>query len=156
MAVSLFYKGGYLKTLNLTIDHGVLDRYYVHYFEIHKRAKKLPIPHPYHESINTWMIMRRSAMNALKQKWKDFIVWFVEDQGYANLRIEKCRITFRAYYANNRRHDPDNSTPKFILDGLVESGMLVDDDSTHILSLTLECDVDLEHPRTDIQFQIYE
>ena len=151
-----FHKGDDLKTLKLTIDRDVLERYYMHYFSIHKRAKKAPIPHPYHESINVWMIMRRSMMNALKQKWKDFIIWFVDDQGYSNLRIEKCELTFTAYYPNNRRHDPDNSTPKFILDGLVESGMLVDDDSVHLRSLTLKCDVDLDRPRTEIQFKIYE
>lgn len=100
--------------------------------------------------------MKRSMMNALKQKWKDFIIWFVEEQGYSNLRIEKCELTFTAFYPNNRRHDPDNSTPKFILDGLVESGMLVDDDSTHLQSLTLKCGVDLDDPRTEIRFTIFE
>lgn len=145
-----------MKTITLTINKGVLEQYYKHYFAIHKRAKKVPIPHPYHESINVWMIMKRSMMNALKQKWKDFIIWFVEEQGYSNLRIEKCELTFTAFYPNNRRHDPDNSTPKFILDGLVESGMLVDDDSTHLQSLTLKCGVDLDNPRTEIRFTIFE
>jgi hypothetical protein len=96
------------------------------------------------------MIMRRSAMNGLKQKWKDFIVWFVNEQGYANLRINKCKMRFVAYYGNNRKHDTDNSVPKFILDGFVEGGMIIDDDSSHLRSLTLECETDLEHPRTEI------
>lgn len=134
----------------LIIDNGVLDSYAEYYFSIHPKAKNKPIKHPYHESINTWMIMKRHAMNHLKQRWKDFIKWFVNEQGYANLRIEKCEISQTIFYPTNRRHDIDNSVPKFVLDGLVESEMIVDDDSKHITKLTLQCGYDPEHPRTEL------
>ena len=140
----------------MVIDNEVLEKYEKYYFSIHIKAKKKPIAHPYHESINTWMIMKRPMMNALKQKWKDFIVWFVEDKGYTNLRIDKCEITQTVYYPNNRRHDIDNTTPKFILDGLVQSGIIIDDDSLHIEKLTLMCKVDKEHPRTELSIKIKE
>lgn len=97
--------------------------------------------------------MKRPMMNALKQKWKDFIEWFVIEQGYANLHIEECEISQTVYYDNNRRHDNDNSVPKFILDGLVQSGMIVDDDSLHVTSLTLKCRTDASHPRTELIFK---
>lgn len=142
------------KEILLQIDNDALTRYEQHYFSIHTRAKKKPIPHPYHQSINVWMIMKRPAMNALKQQWKDFIRYFVEEQGYANLHINKCEISQVVYYPNNRRHDTDNSVPKFILDGLVESGMIVDDDSQHITKLTLECKTDLQNPRTELHIKI--
>lgn len=132
----------------------MLDKYTQHYFELHPKATVPPIKHPYHESINTWMIMRRPAMNGLKQKWKDFIKWLVQEQGYANLHIEECEISQTIYYPTNRRHDLDNSTPKFILDGLVESGMIVDDDSKHISKLTMQCNIDKENPRTVIKIKI--
>lgn len=95
--------------------------------------------------------MRRPMMNAWKQKWKDFMRWFVEEQGYANLHITRCEISQTIFYPNNRRHDIDNSTPKAILDGLVESGMIIDDDSIHIIRLTLQCFVDAKHPRTELR-----
>lgn len=95
-------------------------------------------------------------MNALKQKWKDFIVWFVNNLGYANLRIERCELHQRVYYPNNRRHDVDNSVPKFIQDGLAEAGMIVDDDCLHITKLTMECFLADEHPRTEIIITIKE
>jgi len=136
------------------IDDDVLARYEEYYFEIHPRAHKKPIPHPYHESINAWMIMKRPMMNALKQKWKSFIKWLIDEQGYANLHIDRCEISQIVYYPNDRRHDTDNSVPKFILDGLVESGMIVDDDSKHITKLTLECKKDKEHPRTELRIKI--
>lgn len=89
-------------------------------------------------------------MNAVKQKWKDFIVWFIDKQGYSNLRIEKCEIEVSTYYETHRRHDTDNSVIKFILDGFSEGGFILDDDSEHVQALTLRCYVDSEHPRTEI------
>lgn len=93
-------------------------------------------------------------MNALKQKWKDFITWFVEDQGYSNLRIEKCEMTYTVFKPTHRRLDLDNYAPKFIQDGLVESGLIVDDDMDHVLSLTLRGGYDPERPRTEIIIKI--
>lgn len=138
------------KRIKLTIDEQVLQGYEKYYFALHPKASKRPIAHPYHESINQWMIMKRPMMNALKAKWKDFIVWFIDQQGYTNLRIEQCELTFKTYFGTGRRHDVDNTCPKFILDGLCESGFIEDDDSTHIQRLTLMCGVDKEHPRTEI------
>ena len=145
-----------MKEIKLVIDNDVLDRYNKYYFGIHKRAKKLPIPHPYHESINTWFILQRPAMNALKGRWKDFIKWFVNDVGCSDMKIEKCKMKFVAYYSTNLRHDTDNSCPKFILDGLVEGGLVIDDDMNHITSLTLECGVDKSNPRTEIYVTIFD
>lgn len=142
------------KNIKLIIDNDVLEEYFKHYFSIHKRATKKPISNPYHESINKWMIMKRPMMNALKQKWKDFIIWFVESKGYTNLRIDKCEMAFKTYYSNHRRHDNDNSVPKFILDGLVDGGFIVDDDSEHLTKLSLQCFSDVEHPRTEIHVKI--
>lgn len=139
-----------LKQIKLVIDNDVLEQYESYYFAIHRKASKKPIAHPYHESINTWMIMKRPMMNALKQKWKDFIVWFIRAQSYANLHIEQCEVEQTVYYPNNRRHDIDNSVPKFVLDGLVESGMIVDDDCKHITKLILSCVADSDYPRTEL------
>ena len=144
------------KNILLVIDDSVLDAYSEHYFSEHPKATKRPLKNPYHESINSWMIMKRPAMNCLKQKWKDFIKWFVNEQGYANLRIDKCEISQTIYYPTNRRHDLDNSVPKFVLDGLVESGMVVDDDCEHVTKLTLQCDIDKERPRTELLLTIQE
>ncbi len=144
------------KTLLLTINEKTLEDYEKYYFKIHPKAKKKPIKAPYHDSINVWMIMKRPMMNALKQRWKDFIVWFINEQGYANLLINNCEMKFTTYYKTNRRHDIDNSCPKFILDGFSESGFIVDDDSKHITSLTLQCFVDTDNPRTEIEIKIKE
>lgn len=141
-------------TIILTIDESVLERYDEYYFARHPKARKRPIPYPYHESINKWMIMRRPAMNGLKQRWKDFIIWFVEDRGYSNLRIEQCELHQIIYFPNKRRHDNDNTVPKFIQDGLVEAGMVVDDDCLHITKLSMQCFLNDDRPRTELVFTI--
>lgn len=144
------------KEICLIINNSVLEEYEKYYFNIHKKATKKPIKNPHHESINTWMIMKRPMMNALKQRWKDFIIWFINNQGYTNLHIKKCEMTFTTYFKTNRRHDADNTVPKFILDGLSESGFIIDDDSNHLTSLTLKCLIDSNNPRTEIRVKIFE
>ncbi len=139
---------------NLVIDNSILEEYNRYYFLQHPKAKKKPIAHPYHESINVWMIMKRPMMNALKQRWKDFVKWYITQLGFSELHINKCEISQVVYYPTNRRHDIDNSVPKFILDGLTESGMIIDDDSRHITRLTLECCVDKENPRTELTIKL--
>ena len=140
-----------IENIKLVIDNNTISEYEKYYFKVHPRASKKPIENPYHPTINQWMIMKRPMMNALKQRWKDFIQWFIENQGYTNLHIEKCEMKFTTYYKTNRRHDIDNGCPKFILDGLSESGFIIDDDSKHITSLTMECYVDKDNPRTEIE-----
>ena len=145
-----------IENIKLVIDNNTLSEYEKYYFKIHPRASKKPIENPYHPTINQWMIMKRPMMNALKQRWKDFIIWFIDNQGYSNLHINKCEMIFTTYYKTNRRHDIDNSAPKFILDGFSESGFINDDDITHLVRLTLQCAVDKENPRTEIIIKILE
>ena len=93
-------------------------------------------------------------MNALKQKWKEFISWLIRHSDYKDVHIEQCEIKFITYYGTSRRHDIDNGCPKFIIDGLCENGFIIDDDSKHITSLTMQCFVDTENPRTEIEVYV--
>ena len=143
--------------IKLVFDDETLRRYEEeYYFVAHPKAKKKPLSHPYQESMNVWMIMKRPQMNALKQKWKEFMVWFIGDQGYGNLRIERCEMIHTVYKPTRRRLDLDNTTPKFVIDGLVEAGLIADDDMEHIMSLTLRGGYDKDRPRTEILLKIFE
>lgn len=142
------------KVIEITLDNNTLNRYNKYYFRLHPRAKKSPIERPIHPSINKWMILKRIAMNNLKQKWKDFIVWVIKDMGYENLKIEKCEIEYCSYLPSKRRSDTDNFVPKFINDGFVESGIIVDDDYTHLCRIILCCGYDKDNPRTEIKIKI--
>ena len=140
----------YLNDIKFIIDDAVLLEYEKHYFYLHPKAKKKPLDSQHHPSINKWFIMKRPMMNALKQKLKDFMVWFIKYNGYENLNIQECDMEFIAYFKTKIRHDVDNTVPKFFLDGLVESGFIADDDSNHLKSLVLKCGYDKNRPRTEI------
>lgn len=143
-----------METITLVIDREALEAYERVYFERHPRAHKKPIANPYHESMNQWMIMKRPMMNAIKQRWKEFMVFFVRNSEYKDLHIEECSVRFTTYYKSSNRHDIDNGCPKFILDGLCESGLIVDDDSKHITCLTMQCYTDTANPRTEIEIDV--
>jgi Holliday junction resolvase RusA-like endonuclease len=136
--------------LNITIDNDVLERYNKYYFRKYPKRKKVPIERPMHPSINTWMILQRPAMNNLKQVWKEFIQWLIKDLGYQDMKLDKYEMTFTTYMPTKRRSDPDNMSPKFIMDGFTEAGFIIDDDGLHLKALTLKTDYDKEHPRTEI------
>ena len=132
------------QVLNITIDNEVLEKYNKYYFRKYPKRKKIPIQRPLHPSINQWMILQRPAMNNLKQTWKDFCIWLINDLGYKDMKLDKYEMTFVTYMPTKRRSDPDNMSPKFIMDGFTEAGFIVDDDGNHLKALTLK------HPRTEI------
>ena len=140
--------------LNLVLDQKVLDEYNTYYFTKYPRRSKAPIEHPYHESINKWFVMQRPQMNALKQRWKEFCIWWIGKLGLSGKNLDQFEMTFTTYMPTKRRIDPDNTVPKMILDGLVESGFIIDDDGRHLRSLTLKTDYDKERPRTKINIKI--
>lgn len=143
-----------MEVIKLILDQSVLDRYTEYYFQQHPKAKKIPIDHPYHPSINAWCILPRIQMNALKQRWKDFGVWWITDLGYNKMFLDSFSITITVFFNTKRRHDVDNQCPKFLLDSFTESGLIVDDDDKHLHSLTLKTGYDEDNPRTEIEILI--
>lgn len=90
-------------------------------------------------------------MNALKQKWKQFGVWFIKELGYSNMKLDNFDIIITVFFETKRRHDADNQVPKFLLDAFTESGFIIDDDESHLHSLTLKTGYDKLNPRTEIE-----
>ena len=84
-------------------------------------------------------------MNALKQSWKAFIIWWIKDLGLENKKLDNVNIEYDIYHPTKRRTDTDNYSPKFIH---------VDDDREHLHSLTIRCHVDKDNPRTEITVNI--
>lgn len=135
------------KTYTITIDNPTLDEYAQYYFSVHTKARKKPIEKPY-LSLNTWMILPRQQMNCLKQKWKDFIIWYINKLGLQNEKLEQFNIEELVFMPTKRRSDPDNFVPKFVLDGFTESGFIIDDDGRHLKKLSISTDYDKDNPRT--------
>ncbi len=143
-----------METINLVLDSALLKEYDTFYFSKHKKAKKSPIEQPRHPSINVWSIMPRIQANDLKQKWLDFGIWWMNKLGLSDCKYEQVEMVFTTYMPTKRRADPDNTVPKYILDSFVASGLIVDDDYTHIRSLTLQVCYDKENPRTEIELKV--
>lgn len=143
------------REFTLTIDQRLIDRYNSYYLLCNPRRRKVPIARPTHESINTWSVMKRLSVNALKQRWKEFIVWWIEEEELNNLGLEEFDMHFTSYMPTRRRSDPDNYVPKFILDGFTESGFIVDDNGQHLKTLSLSTDYDKDNPRTEIKITVY-
>lgn len=78
-------------------------------------------------------------MNRLKQQWKEFGEWVINYYGYNNLNIDECDLTFEHTFYVKKRRDTDNYIPKFFLDAMVSSKMLVDDSINVIKQLNLRC-----------------
>lgn len=138
----------------IVIDQEHVDRYNKLWFDAHPRSRKKRIKAPQHPSLNEYYKSSYQAANMLKQAWKEFVIWIVHDNKLDGNRIKQCEIEYATYFKTNRRHDPDNISPKFVLDGFVEAGLLEDDDYKHILSLTTKCGIDKENPRMEFLIKI--
>lgn len=91
--------------------------------------------------------------NQWKQNWKEFILFLLSKYKLQNIHIDTCEVTYITYFGDNRVHDVDNITPKFIFDGLVEGGLLVADDIDHIKKLVILGDRDKDNPRIELYFE---
>lgn len=139
-----------MEEIKLIMDQALIDEYAEYYFKQHPKARKKPIEKPWHPSINEWMIMPRPQMNALKQKWKDFGVWWIEKLGYTNMMLDSFEIIEAVYFSNKIRRDVQNYITKFLDDSFVAAGFIVDDDYKHYKKMTMMIDVDKNWPRTEI------
>lgn len=142
------------KKICIVFDNDCVDRYNKFWFDTHPRSKQLRIKAPQHPSLNTYYKGNYRAANALKQTWKDFVIWRVRDLGLDGMNIDKCVVEYNTYFKTDRRHDPDNISPKFVFDGFVEAGLLTDDDYKHITSLITKCGVDKDNPRMEFLITI--
>ena len=82
-----------------------------------------------------------------KKQWARIIQLFCVPRPREPLK--KSRVTIIYYFKDKHRRDPDNYSGKFILDGLVGSG-IIKDDSFDCIDLRLIGKVDKGNPRTEI------
>lgn len=64
--------------------------------------------------------------------------------------IKKCNITLTYYFKDKRKRDPSNFD-KFVLDFLVESGFIEDDNYFVIGDFTTRGRVDKSNPRIEVE-----
>ena len=84
----------------------------------------------------------------LKKQWEQLVYLMCRPRPPKPLENVVVKITY--YFPTRIRHDPDNYSGVFILDGLVKAGILKDD-SFGCITLILDGKHDKEHPRTEIE-----
>ena len=136
--------------IKIVIDRDTIKKYNSFYFSQYPTRRKEPIERPIHPSLNIWSTMTSLSRNGLKQKWREFTLWLIKDLHLESAAIKCFDVEVITYMPTRRRSDPDNFVPKFILDGLVEGGVIEDDDGKHMKHLVLSTDYDKENPRTEI------
>lgn len=144
------------KKIILILDQDELDEYLEGYFREHPRRRKKPVENPVHPSINVWTGKHYQQRNNMKQGWNDFILWFIDKYKLGGYGITKCNVHCHLVFPTKHRRDPDNYTHKFINDGLVESGFMVDDSFKQILVSSYSSSYEKGNYRTEITVDIVE
>lgn len=91
-----------------------------------------------HPSLNEWAVKwHHYKRNSEKKRWTEMVGWICKGKKKFDGAVD---ITIRYIVPNKRRHDIDNYAPKFILDGLVEAGVIKDDclDIVKSISINIE------------------
>lgn len=142
-------KKKYENEIRIMFGKNMVEKYKTEYFKKYPNRRKFPIVDGRHPSINKWSIMPRMSCNSLKQNWKEFTVFVVEQHGYSNLNIEKCEVEMIIHIPTKRRCDSDNYTPKFIFDGFTESKLWLDDSFDVVETITTGGIYDKNNPATE-------
>ena len=87
------------------------------------------------------------AYRADKKQWQALCAAYCRPK--PSEPIKKCVVRITYFFRTMQRHDPDNYSGKFILDGLREAG-IIEDDSFKNVELHLCGSYDKENPRTEI------
>ena len=104
----------------------------------HPDAYVLRIPAPT-EWLRSNDRRHRMAEADITKKWRTTTAWLARQARLPHIDVP-VRITAVIHRADRRRADAPNSWPsvKAAIDGLVDAGVLTDDDDKHVLSTTFE------------------
>lgn len=99
-------------------------------------------------SLNEWS---RQHWRARWDRVKQYTSVFIALRGAYRLpTFERARVQMVYYFRDRRRRDPDNYTPKAILDGLRHAGIIAEDHAGVLQLPQPRFEVDKAVPRTEI------
>ena len=96
-------------------------------------------------SLNDWHGMHWAAKAKVKKQWESLLIVLL--RGCKRIERPVVRITY--YPGIERSRDKDNYTPKFIMDGLKKSGVILDD-NVKVVDLDWSIGPVVECGRTEI------
>lgn len=110
-------------------------------------------------SLNQWSRMHWSKAAKIKKQWENDIFYStrvvkqVDEKVCKKMPYKQAKIKITYYFKTKHRHDKDNYTPKFILDGLVKAGIILDDSDKIIGQTEIIFDYDKDNPRTKVMIE---
>ena len=116
-----------------------LDRFLNEYYKTHRKGKKPIVESPMSRSLNKMLVItNRIVQNAHKQNMKAYTCFVVKDLGLENLGISSANLNVHFVFPTKIRHDLDNFLGgcKEQVDGFSEIGLIVDDDYSHIHTIS--------------------
>lgn len=96
-------------------------------------------------SLNDWHGMHWAAKAEVKKQWESLVIVLLR----GCKRVEKPVVRITYYPGIERSRDKDNYTPKFIMDGLKKSGVILDD-NVKVVDLNWSIGPVVECGRTEI------
>lgn len=100
-------------------------------------------------SLNDWMNWHWGKQCKYKQELADAVWKLVMAMKLPRFRRATVQIIY--YHSTNRRRDPaDNWAPKFLMDALVQGGILQDDNGDLVKVSPVGMEFDPERPRTEV------
>lgn len=87
----------------------------------------------------------------LKKIYTEVVEWTCKSQ-LKNIHLERVDLKI-IWYCKDKKKDKDNiiAGEKFIIDGLVNAGIIPNDGWKNIGSITHEFDIDVRNPRVEVQ-----
>jgi len=103
-------------------------------------------------SLNVWMRWHQMVRVRHAQAVREEIYWLVRAAGWQGPPMKRAEVVYTFWFPDGRRRDPDNALAgtKFIADGLVDAGVLTDDDFQHYAPTVRWGGVDKRRPRVEI------
>jgi Holliday junction resolvase RusA-like endonuclease len=105
-------------------------------------------------SLNKWRNMHHHQEAKEKKHWENAVIYeVIKNKLKPRTPMQKALVTYIYYFPTRHRHDPDNYTGKWLMDGLVKSGILQDDSFDNVeINITMG-GVDKHKPRVEIEVQ---
>lgn len=107
-------------------------------------------------SINKWRTMNHYEEANQKRDWENIVIqetWAQLKRHQRKTFQNKTLCTYTYFFPNTHRHDPSNYSPKWIEDGLVKAGILIDDSFDHVDLRIRKGGVDRVNPRVEITIE---
>ena len=104
-------------------------------------------------SLNEWSRMHWAKAARLKKQWEHDVYYCAYSvRPKTPIKFAKVKITY--FFKTNRHRDiVDNYSPKFLMDGIVKAGVLVDDRTEYVGIPELVPDFDKDNPRVEIEIE---